>query len=418
MIKLYDHQEKALEQTKEHNRVAYYLDMGLGKTFVGSEKMRILGENMNLVVCQKSKIKDWYNHFKTFYPEYEVVVFNNQYIGSWTQKKILIINYDLVWRREQLLKLRAFTLILDESSMIKNSKSKRTSFIMKLNPKNVILLSGTPTGGKYEELLPQIRLLGWDITKRSYYNHYIITHSFNIGGFPVEKVIGYRNVDRLKRKLREHGAVFMKTEEVFNLPETREIHVGVQTTKAYSAFKKDKLVQLGKKVGEHEIVGDTSLTYMLGQRQLAAMYNENKYEELKTIMESTEDRLIIFYNFNEECRRIKEICNKLGKPVSEVNGSINDLDNYQNQDNSITLIQYQAGAMGLNLQKANKLIYFSLPLQSDLFEQSKKRIHRIGQENRCLYYYLITKGSIEEKIYDTLKQRKDFTDRLFKELEE
>ena len=135
-------------------------------------------------------------------------------------------------------------------------------------------------------------------------------------------------------------------------------------------------------------------------------------------MESTEDRLIIFYNFNEECRRIKEICNKLGKPVSEVNGSINDLDNYQNQDNSITLIQYQAGAMGLNLQKANKLIYFSLPLQSDLFEQSKKRIHRIGQENRCLYYYLITKGSIEEKIYDTLKQRKDFTDRLFKELEE
>ena len=76
MIKLYDHQEKALEQTKEHNRVAYYLDMGLGKTFVGSEKMRILGENMNLVVCQKSKIKDWYNHFKTFYPEYEVVVFS------------------------------------------------------------------------------------------------------------------------------------------------------------------------------------------------------------------------------------------------------------------------------------------------------------------------------------------------------
>lgn len=37
-MQLYPHQQTALEKTAHFNRVAYYLDMGLGKTFVGSEK--------------------------------------------------------------------------------------------------------------------------------------------------------------------------------------------------------------------------------------------------------------------------------------------------------------------------------------------------------------------------------------------
>ena len=69
--------------------------------------------------------------------------------------------------------------------------------------------------------------------------------------------------------------------------------------------------------------------------------------------------------------------------------------------------------MGLNLQKANKVIYFTLPLMSELFEQSKKRIHRIGQTHACFYYILTVKGSVEEQIKETLEMRKDYTDKLF-----
>ena len=78
-------------------------------------------------------------------------------------------------------------------------------------------------------------------------------------------------------------------------------------------------------------------------------------------------------------------------------------------------MQYQAGAMGLNLQKANKIIYYSLPESSALFEQSKKRIHRVNQKNKCLYYILICRNSVEEKILKALEMRKDFTDELFRE---
>ena len=58
MIKLYPHQKQVLENSINFNRVAYYYDMGLGKTFIGSEKMRQLDHRVNLLVCQKSKVKE------------------------------------------------------------------------------------------------------------------------------------------------------------------------------------------------------------------------------------------------------------------------------------------------------------------------------------------------------------------------
>ena len=65
-MELFKHQQEALEQTKDLNRVAYYLDMGLGKTFVGAEKAMSLDKDI-LIVCQKSKIADWKEHFFKYY---------------------------------------------------------------------------------------------------------------------------------------------------------------------------------------------------------------------------------------------------------------------------------------------------------------------------------------------------------------
>jgi superfamily II DNA or RNA helicase len=165
-VKLFPHQIKSLEETEGKNRVSYYLDMGLGKTFVGSEKMKRLNDNINLIVCQKSKINDWYEHMKKYYPNYNTIKYNKTQEIS--DNSVVIINYDLLWRREESRKLKNFTLMLDESSYVKSEKSNRSKFILRLKPDNVILLSGTPTGGKYEELYSQCKLLGWDITKKAY----------------------------------------------------------------------------------------------------------------------------------------------------------------------------------------------------------------------------------------------------------
>ena len=247
----------------------------------------------------------------------------------------------------------------------------------------------------------------------TYNKQYINWKKIDVGGFPqwiVDKDDPYKNIDRLKSKMREHGAVFMKTEECFELPEQTFITVNCGSSKEYRKFKKDSIIT----IDEVELVGDTTLTKLMYLRMLCGQYSENKLQSFKDLVESTNDRLIVFYNFNEELKQLKGIAESLERPISEVNGHVKDLDAYENEDNSITFVQYQSGSMGLNLQKANKIIYFTLPLSSEHFEQSKKRTHRIGQEKPCFYYLLICKNTIEEEILQTLETRKDYTDYLFK----
>lgn len=246
--------------------------------------------------------------------------------------------------------------------------------------------------------------MGWSIDKKTFYKHYIVQEWDNLN--QRFKITGYKNVDRLKRKLRHHGAVFMKTDEVFDLPAINEIPVKIPSTKQYNEFKKHHIVE----VNGEELLGDTPAAKKLYLRQLAGVYNENKLQYVKDLIDSTNDRIIIFYNFKKEYEMLKSLTDK---PISTVNGDLKDLSNYEKYENSVTLIQYQAGAMGLNLQKANKIVYFTLTDKSEMFEQSKKRIHRIGQDKPCFYYYLLTEGSIEWRMLEVLKERKDYTDALF-----
>lgn len=426
--KLYPFQTQILSQTSDFNRVAYYLDMGLGKTFVGAEKMVQLGKRINLIVCQKSKIKDWIEHLKTYYPKCSVrnltnknefdsfmdkleYSSNGQYVG--------VINYELAWRRKNLLKLEDFTLMLDESSLIQNRKAKQSKFILKLDPANVILLSGTPTSGKYENLWTQIHLLNWEISENTYNSQYVNWEKLEIGWGTDSKIVSvvnkktpYKNVERLKLKMRQHGAVFMKTEEVLELPEQIITEIEVNVSKEYKHFIKNDIVIFD----DVELVGDTELTKRLYSRQLCGAYSKEKLEAFRDLIESTNDRIIVFYNFTEELKAMIPIAHELKKPFGIVNGERKELEPYDMESDSITFVQYQAGAMGLNLQKANKVIYFTLPDgRQDLFDQSMKRIHRIGQKNTCFYYILICRDSVEEEIKNTLEIRKEYTERLFED---
>ena len=381
-----------------------------------------LNKRVNLVICQKSKVNDWVEHFREHYADYMVadLTVKNELIYFLTMvgyptgtkpigKIVGVINYDLVFRRKELANLKDFTLMLDESSLIQNDTAKRSKFVLKaLKPSNVILLSGTPTSGKYERLWSQMRLLGWDISKRMYYSQYV-DMEITPEGYPI--IRGYKNVERLKRKMREHGCVFLKSEEVLDLPKQNFIDVPVAESKEYKKFRKSGIITL--KDGT-QLVGDTTLTKLLYSRMLCGQYSDEKLKAFQDLIDSTEDRVIVFYNFTEELWALKELVGD--RPTSIICGQMKDLSAYVDCDNSITFVQYQAGAMGLNLQKANKVIYFSPPLSSELFEQSKKRIHRIGQEQPCFYYQLVC--GIDQRIYATLAMRKDYTDKLFEEEEQ
>lgn len=419
MINLFNFQKAGLERLKNHERCAFYWEMGTGKTWVGSEKLMSFNNTLNLVVCQKSKVNDWLKHFEENYRN--VQVFNltkkDDYrafleVPNQIFNLVGVINYDLVFRRPELLKLKNFALLLDESSMIKNEKAKRTKAILRMHTDQVVLLSGTPVGGKYEELWSQCKLLGWDISKSAFWARYIVYRDwYPVPGMPPIKLItGYKNVYDLKLNLRIHGADFLKSDEVIDLPEQVFQTIKVPANAQYRKMMKTGLAV----VGGIELVGDTPLTKLLYARQLCSIYSKEKFTAFEDLLNSNNTRLVVFYNFKAEYDKLRLIAEKNNRPISVINGLKKDLTAYEAETNSVVFCQYQAAALGINLQAANHLIYFSLSLSSELYEQSKKRIHRIGQSKTCFYYILSCEGSVEERMLDTLNNRNDYTLELFK----
>lgn len=297
MITLFQHQQQALDETEGKNRVAYYLDMGLGKTFVGSEKMMKLNKRINLVVCQCSKVQDWIEHFQDHYTRNCVFDLTNPKTFKWFFEQVQhevptlmigVINYELTFRRNVLKTLTGFTLMLDESSLIQNENAKRSKFILGLKPDNVILLSGTPTGGKYENLWSQCQLLGWKISKELFWKQYIQTEWVETDGFWRQQITGYKNVDRLKMKLAEHGAVFMTTEQAgISLPNRNWIKVKARPSPLYWKFWNDR----------YALMVDQKTNYLVGKPftlncqdkgytdALGKVFNKRFYRLLKYVCE-------------------------------------------------------------------------------------------------------------------------------------
>ena len=407
---LFAYQQAALDRVKGKRNCAFYHDMGLGKTFTGAEKlMSDRRWKRALVVCQKSKVADWVDHFEAHY-DMPVVDLTKQDVCR-DVEAVMVVNYDLIWRRPQLMELDDLALMFDESSLLQNATSKRTKAAMKLAGKadTLVLLSGTPVDGKYERLWTQLRMLGWDIDEKLFWRQYVESETTMREGFPITKVTGYKNEERLVRKMKELGCDFLKTDDVIDLPDQRFICIDVPMSEYYRKFAKTNVIMAFGR----DFVGDTVFGDLTAKRQLAAAYSRAKIEAFGDLLSSTSKRLVVFYNFDVELEVLTEELAKRYRPYGVLNGKAHDLSPFFDTDDGVALIQYQSGAMGVNLQQADTCVYFSPPLASSLFEQSKKRIHRVGQDKPCTYYELVSKGTVEEKIYDTLAMRRDYTEKLF-----
>lgn len=413
-LKLLPHQVKALEKIGNRDRCAFFHDMGLGKTFTGAEQLMRYKADINLVVCQISKVKDWVDHFETYYdlPVFDLTkkdVYDSFF--CYAGPRVGIINYDKLHRRPKLLELRHIAVIFDESSMIKNFTAVRTKIALKLNYDYVILLSGTPMGGKYEELWTQCRLLDWHIAKSNFWDRYVITrdHFSNKAFFPIKIIVGYKNTEELKEQLRAHGAQFLRTQDVISLPEQNFQTIKVDCDQRYDQF----MLKYYVKIEDKELVGDSIFKRLLYARMLATAYNPNKKQAILDLLQSSNDRFVIFYNFKLEFETLCSVAKALNRPIGYINGDGRDLTAYK-EDKCVILCQSVAGSKGINLQEINRMAIYSPPLSGEDYMQMQKRIHRIGQDKPCFYYLLCTTGTIEEHIYKTLAQKENYTIDLFK----
>lgn len=300
---LFAYQQAALDRVKGKRNCAFYHDMGLGKTFTGAEKlMSDKCWHLALVVCQKSKVADWVGHFANYY-DIDVVNltephamegFERRIGDSHARDAVGVINYDLLWRRPELQALKCFALMFDESSLLQNKSSKRTKAAMKLAARanELILLSGTPVDGKYERLWTQLNMLGWRIDEKLFWRQYVESETTMREGFPITKVTGYKNEERLVRKMKALGCDFLKTDDVIDLPDQRFIRIDVPMSEYYRKFAKVNIITAFGR----DFVGDTVFGDLTAKRQLAAAYSRAKLEAFGDLLDGTSKRLVVFYN--------------------------------------------------------------------------------------------------------------------------
>lgn len=428
---LYEFQRQALDTITDRDNAALFWQMGAGKTVSSIELTERWNSQILICLVLKSTVSQWTDELQG---QTDRQVFNGYkkskkdgvktFINT-TGRKALVIGYD-AYKAKSAAELRQYindnaeqvSMICDESSLIGHMTSERTKAVMKTKVRHRLLLSGTPaTGGKLEAIIPTACMLGWHMTKEQFLQQFCHVYEWTDPTRPwmtIPIIQGYKNIDKLREGLQEHGGSFITMEEAgVQLPETTEQIISIQTPPEYKRFMKNGIV----KIGDTEIVGENNLTKMLYARQLCSVYNPAKAAALEELLQQAGDEpVVIFYNWTAELYVLQKIREKLGRPMSIVNGQKKDLKAYEEgTPGTVILCQYQAASMGLNLQKARICIFYSQCLSYSDYEQAKARIHRIGQNRNCNFYNLICSDSIEEDILETLEQRRDYTEQLFTE---
>lgn len=434
--KLYGFQKDAIKALEGKEAAGLFLDMGLGKTITSLAKIQKDGFDPNkhklLIVClagtaEAGKTKDWYDYVKKHYNIEPKLLIKGSKINEklLKQNNHVIISFESCWRIEKAFMswIDSNTwIIVDESHKMKTPKSKITKALLNFSTrtKNKLLLTGTPITKGFEDLFTQLKFLGYDISKKEFYKRYVVEELMELRtGSSVNrfrKIIGYRNTEELMN-ITHDKAVFVKTEDAYDLPEKTFIPIIVPKTSVFNKFKKDRVMD--------DIVADSPGQLRLRLKQLSSNYmgNRDKFFEygmekriaLKNLLLENDQKIVVFYNGVPEAIHIAEVCKDLQRPFSYYNGEIKDLSSIKDPSckNGVLITQYKSGSTGINLTESNIIIFYSPTDMHEHYAQAIKRIHRIGQTNHCLYYQMIMESSIDPRIYKALEKGKDYDDALF-----
>lgn len=441
---LYKHQEQAyafaLDTLNKSKGLAILADMGTGKTLITIATSGTLYEqgkiNKLLVVCPKSIIGVWEEEFRKFADyKYALTILD----GTLDKKKaafgymngsglqVIVVNYESCWRLEkEIAKWQPDIIVCDESSKIKNPQTSQSKALHRLGKqtKYNVILTGTPITNNPLDFFSQYKFLDESIYGSSYFlfrARYAI-----LGGYQRHQIVGYQNLAELVSKA--HQIAFrIKIQDAVDLPpfidETRSIRLEDNAQVIYNNLAKDCYAQLAG----GEVTVRNVLTQLLRLSQCTGGYVRNdidgiiqevssaKLNALEDVLDSCIEegkKVVVFARFVPEIDAIEKLLKMKGIGYSLIKGDVKDraeqVERFQTDESVRVFVgQLQTTGMGLTLTAASVALYYSLDFSYANYEQSRARIHRIGQKEKCLYIHLICKGTIDEKVMHALKHKGD-----------
>ena len=124
--------------------------------------------------------------------------------------------------------------------------------------------------------------------------------------------------------------------------------------------------------------------------------------------------LVVFTRFNQDIKDIKVVLDKFGRTYSELSGSKNELDEWQQGQTSVLISNIKSGSDGIDLSRSRYAVYYSHTTSLTSYKQSLKRIHRPPQRRQVVYFHLVAKTrkgqSMDEIIIEARKKNMEIID--------
>ena len=425
---------KTLEQYKMGGILAD--DMGLGKTVqVLTVILSYIQENKekaknSIIVCPSSLTLNWYNEIQKFTPTIKTLVISGDYlerkrkIETINNYQIVITSYDSLKRDIDLYTQYNFKYIVaDEAQYIKNNNTKNSKAVKLINAETKFALTGTPIENSLSELWSI-----FDFIMPGYlYKYKKFKELYEI---PIIKNQDEEKMNKLKKQIEPFILRRTKSEVLTELPdktvtilsnEMKEEQYSIYMS--YMAQARDEIMyQIDMKGFEKSQIKILSLLMRLRQicchPKLFLSEYTGESSKLNQCIEIIQDavlgghKILLFSSYTSMFEIIEEQLKKLEINYLKLTGQtkvgerIKLVDEFNtNKDIKVFLISLKAGGTGLNLTGADMVIHYDPWWNLSAENQATDRTYRIGQRKNVQVYKLITKNSIEEKIYE-LQQKK------------
>ena len=407
-------------------------DMGLGKTLQIITLLDSLQtKRPSLVVCPSSLIYNWEDEVHKFSKKLPVTcITGNIQIRSELIKKIkqglYVTSYDYMRRDFELYQGIEFEyVILDEAQYIKNQKTKNAQSVKTLKARHKLALTGTPIENSLAEL--------WSI-----FDFLMPQYLFNYHYFQkqYENDIVKNNDEEKTKQLKKLVTPFIlrrnKKEVLKELPDKIEQNIILPFNDEEEKIYVANLAKVNEELQQlYDIEGSDKMQILKMLTRLRQLCLEPRlvYDnidqpssklkacmELIKTMQENKQKVLLFSSFTSVLNLIAEECQKAGITYYMLTGSTNKEDRrelvsrFQKDDTTLFLISLKAGGTGLNLTSAEAVIHFDPWWNVSAQNQATDRAYRIGQENNVQVFNLVMKDSVEEKIIELQKRKKELAD--------
>lgn len=419
-------------------------DMGLGKTIqiisiLLSYKQNVKNSKTSIVISPSSLSLNWKNEIEKFAPSLNIKVIRG---SSFERKKIIreiekydliITSYDLLKRDIDDYKQKNYSfkyIIADEAQYLKNNNTKNAKAIKALDSETRFALTGTPIENSLAELWSIFDFImpGYLFGYKEFKNKFEI---------PIVKDQNQEAMGKLKMLIEPFVLRRTKKEVLTELPEKMVTVLNNEMEEEQRNIYLSYLLQVKQELQEEINVNGFEksqikvLAALTRLRQICCypgLFIENYKgvsSKLEQCMEVIEDgvsaghKILLFSSYTSMFEVIEKKLKQANINYFKLTGATKvderiDLVNEFNNSSevSVFLISLKAGGTGLNLTGADMVIHYDPWWNISAENQATDRAYRIGQKNNVQVYKLITKDSIEEKIYELQKRKEELTDNV------